>query len=162
MLIYYWSPYLTNIATINAVTNSIIALEKFSKKDLRYKISIINACGEWSNLKDIEEDIQTINLLPFNLHKFLPKEGFIQSRISMIIIAIVSFLPMLVKVRKNIYARSVKGLFSSWRIIFIFLTQILYYGLPWINWNGRQAVLFDLILCQNIHSEEKCCVLRVV
>jgi cytochrome c oxidase accessory protein FixG len=51
----------------------------------------------------------------------------------------------LYEVRKNIYARSVKGLFSSWRIIFIFLTQILYYGLPWINWNGRQAVLFDLI-----------------
>ncbi len=51
----------------------------------------------------------------------------------------------LYEIRQKIYARSVSGTFARWRIYFIFLTQILFYGLPWINWNGRQAVLFDLI-----------------
>ncbi|WP_241077433.1 4Fe-4S binding protein, partial [Achromobacter xylosoxidans] len=27
---------------------------------------------------------------------------------------------------------------------FVFLTQLIFYGLPWLQWNGRQAVLFDL------------------
>lgn len=26
----------------------------------------------------------------------------------------------------------------------VWLTQLLFYGLPWLNWNDRQAVLFDL------------------
>jgi len=26
----------------------------------------------------------------------------------------------------------------------VWVTQMLYYGLPWVSWNGRQAVLFDL------------------
>lgn len=50
----------------------------------------------------------------------------------------------IVDVRQKIYSRSVKGWFASWRIVFVALTQILFYGLPWLNWNDRQAVLFDL------------------
>ena len=45
---------------------------------------------------------------------------------------------------KKIYPRSVKGLFSRWRWILVFLTQIIFYGLPWLEWGQRQAVLFDL------------------
>ena len=30
----------------------------------------------------------------------------------------------------------------SWSMIFV--TQIVFYGLPWLSWNGRQAVLFDI------------------
>lgn len=44
----------------------------------------------------------------------------------------------------KIYARSVKGSFNTIRIAMIYLTQIIFYGLPWLQWNGRQAVLFDL------------------
>ena len=51
----------------------------------------------------------------------------------------------LYEVRSKIYPRSVSGIFARWRIVFIFLTQILFYGLPWLSWNDRQAVLFDLI-----------------
>jgi cytochrome c oxidase accessory protein FixG len=50
----------------------------------------------------------------------------------------------LADVRQKIYARSVMGIFARWRIALVFLTQALFYGLPWLNWNGRQAVLFDL------------------
>lgn len=45
---------------------------------------------------------------------------------------------------KKIYPRSVKGVFSNWRWIMVWVTQIIFYGLPWIEWGQRQAVLFDL------------------
>ncbi|MDD2729053.1 cytochrome c oxidase accessory protein CcoG [Malikia sp.] len=44
----------------------------------------------------------------------------------------------------KIYARSVKGLFNTWRWALVWITQIVFYGLPWLVWNNRQAVLFDL------------------
>ncbi len=46
--------------------------------------------------------------------------------------------------RKKIYPRSVTGIFSRWRWITVWITQIVFYGLPWLDWNARQAVLFDL------------------
>ncbi len=44
----------------------------------------------------------------------------------------------------KIYPRSVSGVFSRWRWIMIFLTQLFFYGMPWIEWGQRQALLFDL------------------
>ena len=44
----------------------------------------------------------------------------------------------------KIYPRSVHGIFAKWRWGFVFLTQIIFYGLPWLEWGQRQAVLFDL------------------
>jgi cytochrome c oxidase accessory protein FixG len=46
--------------------------------------------------------------------------------------------------RQKIYPRSVAGLFSKWRWLTVWITQIVFYGLPWLEWNARQAVLFDL------------------
>ena len=46
---------------------------------------------------------------------------------------------------RKIYARSVSGLFAKWRWALVWATQILFYGLPWLMWNDRQAVLFDLV-----------------
>jgi len=46
--------------------------------------------------------------------------------------------------RQKIYPRSVSGVFSRWRWALVWLTQIVFYGLPWLSWNERQAVLFDL------------------
>lgn len=51
----------------------------------------------------------------------------------------------LYEVRRKIYPRSVSGLFARWRFILVFATQLLFYGLPWLSWNDRQAVLFDLV-----------------
>jgi cytochrome c oxidase accessory protein FixG len=45
---------------------------------------------------------------------------------------------------QKIYPRSVSGWFNGWRWAFVWLTQAIFYGLPWLPWNGRQAVLFDL------------------
>jgi cytochrome c oxidase accessory protein FixG len=48
-------------------------------------------------------------------------------------------------VRQKVYVRSVTGWFATWRWTLVWLTQILFYGLPWLRWNGRQAFLFDLV-----------------
>jgi cytochrome c oxidase accessory protein FixG len=45
---------------------------------------------------------------------------------------------------EKIYPRSVSGLFSNWRWGMVFLTQLVFYGVPWLEWGQRQAVLFDL------------------
>ena len=46
--------------------------------------------------------------------------------------------------REEIYPREVQGRYATLRWFFIWATQLLFYGLPWLNWNDRQAVLFDL------------------
>ena len=44
----------------------------------------------------------------------------------------------------KIYPRSVHGVFAYWRWVGVFFTQLIFYGLPWLEWGQRQAVLFDL------------------
>jgi cytochrome c oxidase accessory protein FixG len=46
--------------------------------------------------------------------------------------------------REKIQPRSVQGLFANWRWVMVWITQLVFYGLPWLEWNARQAVLFDL------------------
>ncbi|GAB3402617.1 cytochrome c oxidase accessory protein CcoG [Massilia agilis] len=45
---------------------------------------------------------------------------------------------------EDIYPREVKGRYATLRWLCVWLTQLVFYGLPWLQWNGRQAVLFDL------------------
>ena len=45
---------------------------------------------------------------------------------------------------EKVYPRSVRGRFARLRWVMVWLTQIVFYGMPWLQWNGRQAVLFDL------------------
>ncbi len=47
-------------------------------------------------------------------------------------------------VHEKIYPRAVSGAFNNWRVALLLFTQIIFYGLPWLSWNDRQAVLFDL------------------
>ena len=50
----------------------------------------------------------------------------------------------LYQAHKKVYPRSVTGLFAKWRWFFVFATQIFFYGMPWLQWGERQAMLFDL------------------
>ncbi|HZY20242.1 MAG TPA: cytochrome c oxidase accessory protein CcoG [Ramlibacter sp.] len=54
----------------------------------------------------------------------------------------------LYEAHKKIYPRAVTGLFARWRWASVWLTQLVFYGLPWLSWSteagSRQAVLFDL------------------
>ena len=45
---------------------------------------------------------------------------------------------------KKVYSRSISGVFSRWRWIMVFLTQLFFYGMPWLQWGERQMLLFDL------------------
>ena len=53
-------------------------------------------------------------------------------------------LVSLYQAQPKIYPRSVSGKFARWRWLLVFLTQLVFYGLPWLEWGQRQAVLFDL------------------
>ncbi|MCL2524812.1 MAG: cytochrome c oxidase accessory protein CcoG [Betaproteobacteria bacterium] len=46
---------------------------------------------------------------------------------------------------KKVYIRDVKGWWNTWRWALVWFTQILYFALPWLEWNGRQAVLLHLV-----------------
>jgi cytochrome c oxidase accessory protein FixG len=55
----------------------------------------------------------------------------------------VRFVSMYAK-RREIYPRAVTGWFATRRWVMVWVTQLVFYGLPWLQWNGRQAFLFDL------------------
>ena len=44
----------------------------------------------------------------------------------------------------KVYPRSISGVFARWRWVFVWLTQFVFYGLCWLPWHGRQAILLDI------------------
>ena len=50
----------------------------------------------------------------------------------------------LYKKREKLYPREVHGVFAVLRLLTMAALLGAYYGMPWINWDGHQAVLFDL------------------
>jgi cytochrome c oxidase accessory protein FixG len=50
----------------------------------------------------------------------------------------------LIEAKNTIYVRAVTGWFAAWRWALVWLTQAVFYGLPWLTWQDRPAVLFDL------------------
>ena len=86
MKLYYWCPFFSNIATEKAVINSIVSIKKFS--DNKIDPLLLDVIGEWDFKKDDLEKkkIKIINLLQFKLIKYLPKNGFLKSRISYLVV----------------------------------------------------------------------------
>jgi len=46
---------------------------------------------------------------------------------------------------QKIYARRARGFFDNLRMSMVILTQLVFYGAVWLQWNGRQALLFHLV-----------------
>lgn len=46
--------------------------------------------------------------------------------------------------RKKLYVREVYGIFAKLRWLAVAALLGLYYGLPWLDWNNHQSILFDL------------------
>ncbi|KMN35506.1 MULTISPECIES: cytochrome c oxidase accessory protein CcoG [unclassified Chromobacterium] len=44
----------------------------------------------------------------------------------------------------KIYPRLTTGRFNNARVFMVLATQLAFFGLPWLQWNGRQAVHLDL------------------
>ena len=98
--VYYWSPFLTHVATISAVIESAKSLKKYSQM---YEPVIIDACGEFESYKKIllKNKIKTVDLTSFKYFKFLPKNGFFKSRFSYILIFFFSFIPLYKVIKKE-------------------------------------------------------------
>ena len=86
MKLYYWCPFFSKIATEKAVINSIVSIKKFSNNKI--DPLLLNVIGEWDFKKDDlkKKKIKIINLLQFKLIKYLPKNGFLKSRISYLVV----------------------------------------------------------------------------
>jgi len=97
--IYYWSPCLNPVGTMVSTINSANAINEYSEK---YEACIINSCGEWNQYLDhFKKNSITVINLSFNYYNFLPKRGFIGSRISYLIIFLISFIPLLILLKKK-------------------------------------------------------------
>ena len=88
--VYYWSPCLNKVGTYWSTMNSAMSLAKYSDK--KFSVKIFNICGEWDTQRNFLEqnNIEIINLGP-NYFKFLPKSGFLKSRISFFFIFLFHF-----------------------------------------------------------------------
>ena len=98
--IYYWSPCLDKVGTYKSTINSAISLASYSKK--KYKIKVINTCGEWNDCKELfnSNNIELI-YFGFNYFKYLPKKGFWSSRFSYLIIMFTSIFPLIKLLKKD-------------------------------------------------------------
>ena len=125
MNIYYWCPFLSPVATVRAVINSVISIKKYSKN----KISphIINSVGEWN---DIQEKLKKDNISFINFsrskdfYSSLPRYGYFKSRISYILI----FLSSIIKLHKFLKQRDKKDVFIIHLISSLPLILILFFS----------------------------------
>ena len=153
--IFYWSPCLNKVGTIKSTINSAIALSNYSKE--KYKVKIINACGEWDEYLEIfkQYDIDLIEF-KFKFFSYLPKKGFIGSRISYLIIILFSFLPLLNILKKDKPEFIIIHLLTSLPLIlnnfFNFQTKFILRisGFPKLNlfrkflWNNSSKNIFKI------------------
>ena len=97
--VIYWSPCLNPVGTIKSTINSAVSLSKYSKD---YEVAIINACGEWDKYLDYFKDnhIKIINF-KYNFFEYLPKQGYLQSRFSYIIIFLLCFFPLIKLIKSS-------------------------------------------------------------
>lgn len=89
-LVCYWSPFISNVATVKAVINSAMSIKLYSKN--KYDSLILDVFGEWesySKYKDYNLKFYSLN----NIKKLFnfSSEGYLRSRIKYLMIFILSF-----------------------------------------------------------------------
>ena len=123
MKIFYWSPFISKVATVSSVIKSAESILKYTKKENNSKVAIIDAMGEWANYKKIiNPKIEIINLSKKNIYKYLPSGGFFKSRLSYVLIFVLTFFKLLNLMRKKKPDYMVVHLLTS---LPIFLTLII-------------------------------------
>ena len=53
MKIYYWSPFISKVATVSSVISSAESILKYSKRKNNVNLAIVDAIGEWQDYKKI-------------------------------------------------------------------------------------------------------------
>lgn len=102
MNIYYWCPFIDYVATVKAVLNSSLAINKFSNKN--NESIIINSVGEWDQYSDYLRinKIKQIKLIQSKrIYKNLPRNSYFKSRLSYIIISISSIFSLIKFLKKR-------------------------------------------------------------
>ena len=123
MKIFYWSPFISKVATVSSVIRSAESILKYSKKKNNINVAIIDAIGEWKNYrKIINPKIEIINLSKKNISESLPKEGFFKSRLSYALIFALTFFKLLNLINKEKPDYIIAHLLTS---LPIFLTLII-------------------------------------
>jgi glycosyltransferase involved in cell wall biosynthesis len=97
--IFYWSPYLSNVATIRNVVNSAYSLIKYDK--ISYRAYILDVFGEWDTKKKELSEKKIEYLKISNLKINLPISGFFKSRSLSILIFFSSIYPLLKLLKKE-------------------------------------------------------------
>ena len=126
--IFYWSPCLSNIGTINSTLNSAVGLKKYFKNN--YNVIVINVCGEWDDYKVFFEK-KKIRLKSFKNFFSIDKNtsGYLKSRVTYIKIFLSCFfsLKKILKIHKPEYliAHLITSLPIFLFIIFKFQTRLV-------------------------------------
>ena len=99
--IFYWSPHLSNVATITNVINSANSLRKYNKS--LFHVKVLGVAGEWIDQKKklFEKDITYEKIGSLNLSSKLPVNGFLKSRLIFIFIFLKSIIPLLRLLQKQ-------------------------------------------------------------
>ena len=153
--VFYWSPCLSKVGTVKSTVNSALSLSKYAKG--KYKVKIINSCGEWDEYSEIfkENGIDLIEF-KFKFFSYLPKNGYLSSRISYLIIILFSFFPLLLVLKKDKPEFFIMHLLTSLPIIlnnfFNFQTKFILRisGFPKLNlfrkflWKSSSKKLFKI------------------
>ena len=97
--IFYWSPYLSNVATIRNVVNSAYSLIKYDK--ISFRAYILDVFGEWNTQKKelSEKKIEYLKLSSLKIN--LPISGYLKSRVLSIRIFFSSIYPLLKLLKKE-------------------------------------------------------------
>ena len=169
--IFYWSPCLNPVGTVISTINSSLSISKYSQE---FEVSILNTCGEWDKFKSefIRENIEVLDIGP-KYFKFLPKKGFIQSRLSYIIIFLFSFIPLLTVLKKKKPNLIIAHLITSLPILifrlFNFDTKLILRisGMPKLNFLRKNFWKFcsskiDIITCPSIELKNKMTKLKIL
>ena len=91
--IYYWCPFINNVATIKAVYNSAMSLKINSKN--KFEGIILDVFGERKKSKFFDqENVKFFKLNNSKIIKSMFSHGFIFSRLKYLLIFLISYLPL--------------------------------------------------------------------
>lgn len=91
--VYYWCPFISKVATIKAVYNSVNSINQYSKEN--YEAVIIDTFGEWKETNYYNKKKKIFKELNvFSGIKKIPSLGYFFSRIKFILIFLFSYFPL--------------------------------------------------------------------